>query len=528
MEIDSAGKKISWTSLEHDGPVFPPNYERLPDGVHLEYNGSPFFFKRDLAEEMAVAYAKLGTRTLNPIAKENFFADWRRQMTPKERKTIVNLENCNFDIIRRHPTQSSSTPLQKKYCKLNGHETEISYWYIRPPGIYRCKSEANPKNGKWKRRLKPEDVTINCSRGFEPPAPPGHRWAKIVSQPNDLWLARWYSPIERRSRYMIFSRKSEVMGILDCGKYAIAAKLGTHLDDIRTEYRKNFNSTTKRDQQLALALYFVDRFAFRAGYKKNENGTFGNLTLQRKHITLIYGQPRFLQFNFLGKASVPTDIKDTIPDEVFNAVNTLLGGKADSDKIFDCIFPAFVNGFLQKYDKGLSMQAFRTYRASALFEKNLKTKSEDLNANSDIKAKLRIIEDAFREVAKLCNHKKRSDDGSYTYATTTCKKNYVDPRIVVAWCIKYNVPIEKVYWQPLREQFKWAIEAACEDYVFTKTRDSDEPGPSRRKPKPSIKDYCFKNRQKTPLNPRWVKYKAVIQKKVCRRYSEGLKNVRPF
>ena len=51
-------------------------------------------------------------------------------------------------------------------------------------------------------------------------------------------------------------------------------------------------------------------------------------------------------------------------------------------------------------------------------------------------------------------------------ALGTSKLNYLDPRISVAWCKKFDVPIEKVYNKTQRLKFQWAIEMATEDYNF--------------------------------------------------------------
>jgi DNA topoisomerase IB len=34
-------KEIKWTTLEHAGVLFPPEYTRLPDNVKLLYQGQP-------------------------------------------------------------------------------------------------------------------------------------------------------------------------------------------------------------------------------------------------------------------------------------------------------------------------------------------------------------------------------------------------------------------------------------------------------------------------------------------------------
>ena len=74
-----------------------------------------------------------------------------------------------------------------------------------------------------------------------------------------------------------------------------------------------------------------------------------------------------------------------------------------------------------------------------------------------------------------------------TIALGTSKLNYLDPRISVAWCKKFDVPIEKVgivvcfhflhfirlhvtkfqvYNKTQREKFRWAIDMAGPDYIF--------------------------------------------------------------
>lgn len=57
-------------------------------------------------------------------------------------------------------------------------------------------------------------------------------------------------------------------------------------------------------------------------------------------------------------------------------------------------------------------------------------------------------------------------DENKTIALGTSKLNYLDPRISVAWCKKYEVPIEKVYNKTQRDKFRWAIDMAGPDYVF--------------------------------------------------------------
>ncbi|KAJ3072951.1 DNA topoisomerase 1 [Podochytrium sp. JEL0797] len=47
-------------------------------------------------------------------------------------------------------------------------------------------------------------------------------------------------------------------------------------------------------------------------------------------------------------------------------------------------------------------------------------------------------------------------DENKTTALGTSKINYIDPRISVAWCKKYDVDLDKIFNRSLRDKFKWA------------------------------------------------------------------------
>ncbi|XP_059103885.1 DNA topoisomerase I, mitochondrial-like isoform X1 [Peromyscus eremicus] len=51
-------------------------------------------------------------------------------------------------------------------------------------------------------------------------------------------------------------------------------------------------------------------------------------------------------------------------------------------------------------------------------------------------------------------------------ALGTAKLNYLDPRISIAWCKRFGVPIEKIYSKTQRERFAWAFNQAGEDFEF--------------------------------------------------------------
>ncbi|KAF8424561.1 hypothetical protein EV426DRAFT_573785 [Tirmania nivea] len=60
----------------------------------------------------------------------------------------------------------------------------------------------------------------------------------------------------------------------------------------------------------------------------------------------------------------------------------------------------------------------------------------------------------------------RDKEDNKTVALGTSKLNYIDPRLTVMFCKKFDVPLERVFPKTLREKFKWAIESADENWEF--------------------------------------------------------------
>ena len=82
-----------------------------------------------------------------------------------------------------------------------------------------------------------------------------------------------------------------------------------------------------------------------------------------------------------------------------------------------------------------------------------------------IKKKKKAVERLKEQLNKLEIQKVDKEENK-TIALGTSKLNYLDPRISVAWCKRFDVPIEKVYNKTQREKFRWAIEMAGPEYEF--------------------------------------------------------------
>ncbi|KAB7495843.1 DNA topoisomerase 1 [Armadillidium nasatum] len=509
------GKK--WTFLEHKGPVFADPYERLPSHVKFCYDGNHMVLSEP-AEEVAGFYAKMLDHeyTTKEVFKKNFFKDWRKVMTEKEKAKITDLSKCDFRRLheyyvqkneeRKNRTKEEKKALKEKneavvaeygWCTIDGHKQRIGNFKIEPPGLFRGRGE-HPKQGMLKKRTMPEDVIINCSKDSKiPKPPPGHKWKEVRHDPNVTWLACWNENIQGSTKYVMLNAASKLKGEKDWQKYETARRLHLHVDKIRENYRMDWKSKEMRIRQRGVALYFIDKLALRAGNEKDEDqaDTVGCCSLRYEHLTLHPEKD--------GKEFVVTQI---------------------------------LNKYLNELLEGLTAKVFRTYNASRTLQEQLEKMT---NPDDPIPAKILSYNRANREVAILCNHqravpktfdksmenlKKKIDDKkeqleeaekelkslkkaakhggtvkekvnyekkkkavdrlreqldkleisatdkeeNKQIALGTSKLNYLDPRITVAWCKKFGVPIDKVYNKTQRQKFQWAIDMATAEYNFTK------------------------------------------------------------
>jgi DNA topoisomerase I len=79
-----------WTSLEHNGVLFPPPYEPLPKHVKMKYDGRSVDLPLE-AEEVAGFFAALieSDHGQNPVFQQNFFDDWLKVL--KDCNAVLSL-----------------------------------------------------------------------------------------------------------------------------------------------------------------------------------------------------------------------------------------------------------------------------------------------------------------------------------------------------------------------------------------------------------------------------------------------------
>lgn len=419
---------VKWNFLEHKGPVFAPAYEPLPDNVPFEYDGKVMKLSQD-SEEIACFYAKMLNHdfTSKPVFNDNFFADWRKAMTSKEKEKIQKLKLCNFQKMFNHfqaiseknksRTKDEKAALKAEneaimaeygFCTIDGHKEKIGNFRIEPPGLFRGRGE-HPKMGKIKRRVMPEDILVNCAKNSVHPQPPkGHRWREVRHDNAVTWLASWTENVQGQVKYVMLNPSSKLKGEKDWQKYETARRLHKHIDKIRNTYKEEWKSKEMRIRQRGVALYFIDKLALRAGNEKDEDqaDTVGCCSLRVEHIELhkqLNDKENVVVFDFLGKDSIRYYNEVEVEKRVFKNLELFKENKKDGDDLFDRLNTVVMNEHLRELMDGLTAKVFRTYNASWTLQCQLNEMTEP---DSTLPEKMLSYNRANRAVAILCNHQR--------------------------------------------------------------------------------------------------------------------------
>ncbi|KAI4868715.1 hypothetical protein F4820DRAFT_409432 [Hypoxylon rubiginosum] len=425
---------VKWKTLEHNGVLFPPAYEPLPKSVKLVYNGTPVNLHVD-AEEVAGFFGSMLNSTHNvenPTFQKNFFADFKEILnrtggaTDRSGKKVDIKEFAKLDFqaifdyyYAKNEAKKARPAAEKKaekaerdkvetpymYCKWDGRKEKVGNFRVEPPGLFRGRGE-HPKTGKVKKRVLPEQITINIGKDAKvPPPPDGHKWKAIQHDNKATWLAMWQENINGSYKYVMLGATSAVKGQSDFKKFEKARELKKHIARIRKDYTADLKAESMADRQRATAVYLIDKFALRAGNEKdteNEAETVGCCSLKYEHVTLQ--EPNTVIFDFLGKDSIRFYDEVTVDRQVFKNLRVFKKApKKEGDDIFDRLNTTQLNKHLSSYMPGLTAKVFRTYNASYTMSNLLR----DLKVSDATTAeKIKLYNDCNREVAILCNHKR--------------------------------------------------------------------------------------------------------------------------
>ncbi|KAA8499802.1 DNA topoisomerase 1 beta [Porphyridium purpureum] len=424
-DADNGSQEIKWQSLVHKGVCFPPPYE--PHRKPLLYKGERCMLEPE-AEEIATFYAtKIGTTHVqNEKFNENFFDDFRACLVSIKSQYASRIKKfvlCDFSIIRAHldsirAKQKEKTPAERKaereadadrlreytVAQVDGRMEKVGNFRVEPPGLFLGRGD-HPLTGKVKKRIMPEDITINVGRTDPvPPCPvPGHRWGQIVHNQTATWLASWKDSITGGMKYVFLGASSTFKGQSDQAKYEKARTLEKHVGAIRKAYTKGMRSSELCLKQLSVASYLIDKLALRMGNEKGEDeaDTVGCCSLRVEHLRFL--KENRIELDFLGKDSIRYLNVVVVDPLVYETLESFCSGKKPGDSVFDAIHSTKLNKHFQKFMPGLSAKVFRTYNASRTLD-NLLHMSTPEAMTTD--AMVEFYNKANKEVAILCNHQK--------------------------------------------------------------------------------------------------------------------------
>lgn len=398
----------------------------------MKYNGVPVTLAPE-AEEVATFYGSMLHSTVNvenPTFNKNFFEDFTKYLDKtghgkdREGKTVKIKEfaKCDFKPIFEwfdaERAKKKALPAAEKkaikaekdkaeaaymYCLWDGRKQKVGNFRVEPPGLFRGRGE-HPKTGRVKKRVEPEQITINIGKEATVPTPPeGHNWKDVKHDQEGTWLAMWQENINGAYKYVMLAANSDVKGQSDHKKFEKARELKKHIDKIRKDYTRDLKAEVMADRQRATAVYLIDKLALRAGNEKGEDeaDTVGCCSLKFEHITLQ--PPQTVIFDFLGKDSIRYYDEVQVDIQVFKNLKLFKKApKSEGDEIFDRLNTSALNKHLSSYMAGLTAKVFRTYNASWTMASLLK----QMKSGGTIAEKVKEYNDANRKVAILCNHKR--------------------------------------------------------------------------------------------------------------------------
>jgi DNA topoisomerase I len=537
--VTATSARAKWQTLEHKGVAFPPEYQ--PRGITITIRGEKLALNRD-QEELVYAWAKKKDThyVKDPVFQENFLSDLKKllpenyksiaikdidfskaYMLADEEKKMKEQEKERYQVLPKEQKKkiyqarkAERERLKAIYSKavVDGIEVDIANWLVEPPGLFMGRGQ-HPMRGRWKPRVRSQDVTLNL--GKNSPVPEGN-WKSIVHDNSSTWLATWIESLTGKRKYVWLHDSAALRQENDKAKYDKAKRLAEYEDRVQREVIRKM---MKGDGKVATVAYLILKLAMRVGDEKDpdEADTVGASTLRVEHIEFPQVNGRqMIEFNFLGKDSVPwqktVEIDSDDTRALYDNLKKFMQGKKPTDPIFDGINSRKVNAFLQQIMPGLTAKVFRTCIATRLVQLQLSRAKVDKNSLEV--QKIYVAKKANLEAAIRCNHKKgidpqnpaakkalekfeesiakkkeamaklKSDIAAKKWKTElqekrlrdamerlqmqlklqhetrdynlgTSLRNYIDPRIMKAWLNYVELDWTKIYTATLQRKFKW-------------------------------------------------------------------------
>ncbi len=413
---------MKWKKLEHNGILFPPDYETKKIKIKIKGESVDLDIKQ---EEMIYQWAKKKDTPYaqDKVFQKNFVADFTKTFGSKYKKlelgdidfknafNLVDKEKDAKELLTKE--QKKALALKRKELreemkekfgkgKMDDKEVEIANYMAEPPGIFIGRGE-HPLRGKWKPKVTSKDVTLNL--GKEAKVPKGD-WGKIVHDKESMWMASWTDYLTQKRKYVWLADTAGIKQDRDKAKYDKAKMLAGEIETVKNKIVKDMGSKDAKVRRISTVCWLIYRTAMRVGDEKDpeEADTVGATTLRKEHVTLTSDA---IKFDFLGKDSVRW--QETVPavanDKQFHEnLKELTSKIKPTDEIFGNLTSRDVNEYYKTVVNGLTAKVFRTFSASTVVSKYL-------NDNGDVKKssqmeKLYHAKLANLEAAKMCNHKR--------------------------------------------------------------------------------------------------------------------------
>lgn len=490
---DEETPNVKWQTLRHNGPLFAPPYQRLPNDVKFYYDNSAMELTEQ-AEEVATLYAILLDTNCVMIDhfNVNFFASFRCCLSEEQRLHIVDFELCDFWAIYEHLQgqhdngANASLKEQEKehygYCFVDGEQRRAIDFRIRRPGLYYPLADLSnrSKMGKIRPRVLPEDITINCDELAEPPAPPpGHRWQQVVHDRRVSWLCSW---VDVGSGRMCYMRPSIQIGYFSPRREQLekARRLQQHLERIRYEYRRMWYADDWLVRQRSVALYCIDRLAMSTVGVGHGMELFA-LRVKQLLLNVAYGKncERKIKLNFgNGKERIYT-----VHPEIHYNLTTFVAGRQVDELIFDELSAQQLEDHLEQLMDGLTARIFRICNASRKLQESLDLLSPRGSIYTQLQGYNHALKgivtwfspswrSSFRRPRRLFKQfspeeRRLQQIAQQTHQLVQATFSYLDPRITIAWCLRGRVPFKTVCGSTrLCKKLQWALQSTTKDFRF--------------------------------------------------------------
>lgn len=322
----------------------------------------------------------------------------KAQLTKEEKKALAAKRKEKREQLKE----------QYGYAIVDGERVELGNYATEPSGIFMGRGK-HPLRGKWKQGPRQSDVTLNLSA--DALRPPGD-WAKIVWQPESLWVARWKDKLSGKLKYVWLSDTAPVKQEREAAKFDQAVRLDENMIEVRVHIEQGLTDSDGKRRTVATACFLIDALCLRVGDEKDsdEADTVGATTLRPEHVTLH--PDGTAEFKFLGKDSVLWHKKISLPPTVRRNLEELVREARPSSSAGNGkpqIFPigsSDVNAYFSEILPGLTAKVFRTHHATQAVRDSLS--ASEIEASDPEYKKWSAVSQANLEAAVLCNHYKQS------------------------------------------------------------------------------------------------------------------------